>query len=107
VSLGISAGAEELGRTLAIIGEEIEPALYLISQAARDEWRILQQRWRADGGGEEGASMSEEEIQALEAKVRRFRDIVRSLVPKAIGDETRSSMGEGPPRGDSPFATGV
>jgi hypothetical protein len=96
---------EDLGRTLASIGEEIEPALYLVSQAARDEWRTLQHRWRPDGAGEDVVSLTEEEIQALEVKVRRFRDIVRSLVPKVIGEQTRSSTDDGPPRGDDPFVS--
>jgi hypothetical protein len=86
---------EELRRKLAGIGEEIEPALYVVSQAARDEWRTLQHRWQPDGGGQEAASLTEEDIQALEAKIRRFRDIVRSLVPKVIGDQARSSPDEG------------
>jgi hypothetical protein len=84
MSFGISTCVEELARTVASIGEEIAPDLYLVSQAARDEWRTWQERWQRDGGAKEVASMTEEEIQALEAKVRRFRDIVRSLVPKVI-----------------------
>jgi hypothetical protein len=88
MSLGISTCAEELARTLARIGEEVEPALHLVSQAARDEWRALQNRWQPDGGGEELVSLTEEEIQAVEAKARRFRDIVCSLVPKVSGRPT-------------------
>jgi hypothetical protein len=117
-----SSCADGLARTLATIGEEIEPELHLVSQAALDEWRTLQSRWRPTGDGEQvgpdpSPDLSEEEFEALEAKARRFRDIVRSLAPQASGrrDQTgpsnRGSHGgahggshggsdDGPPRDD-------
>ena len=99
--VGVSTSAEGLARTLARIGEEIEPELYLVSQAARDEWRTLQSRWRPDGAGEKveaSPTLTEEEIEALEAKVRRFRDIVHSLAPKTTDDRSRPSTDTVPPR---------
>jgi hypothetical protein len=112
--------ADGLARTLATIGEEIEPELHLVSQAALDEWRTLQSRWRLMGekdGGDGGkvgpdpsqdlSELSEEEFEALEAKARRFRDIVRSLAPKVRRDQTGPSMDNapngGPSRGDGPY----
>jgi hypothetical protein len=102
------ACAEGLARTLARIGEEIEPELYLVSQAARDEWRTLQNRWRPDGAGEKGEpGLTDEEIEALEAKARRFRDIVHALAPKATRDQTRPLKDGATPRGDGPFGSSV
>ena len=102
------ACAEGLARTLARIGEEIEPELYLVSQAARDEWRALQSRWRPDGGGEKvEPSLTDEEIEALESKARRFRDIVRALAPKVTRDRARPSTDAATPRGDGPFGSSV
>jgi hypothetical protein len=119
--------ADGLARTLATIGEEIEPDLHLVSQAALDEWRTLQSRWRPAGAGEQGEQgeqgekvgpdpspdLSEEEFEALEAKARRFRDIVRSLAPQVrvrrdqAGPSSRVSHGgshggldDGPSRDD-------
>jgi hypothetical protein len=83
----VSAAAAGLASTLAKIGAEIEPDLHLVSQAARDEWRTLQSRWRPGLGREEiEPDLTDEEIEALEAKVRRFRDIVHGLAPKVIPD---------------------
>jgi len=90
--VGVSSSAEGLARTLARIGEEIEPELYLVSQAARDEWRTLQSRWPPDGARDKvEASLTEEEIEALEAKVRRFRDIVHGLA-EAFERRTAGAM---------------
>jgi hypothetical protein len=89
MTLGISTSAAGLARTLARIGEEVEPELYLVSQAARDEWRSLQSRWRLGGDRERvEPALMDEEIEALEAKARRFRDIVRALAEKATRDQS-------------------
>jgi hypothetical protein len=89
MTLGISTSAAELARTLARIGEEIEPELHLVSQAARDEWRTLRSRWGSDSTGEKiEPALKDEDIEALEAKARRFRDIVRGLVPKVTSEQT-------------------
>jgi hypothetical protein len=62
---------------------EIEPELHLVSQAARDEWTAQQRAWPSDIQLREGTiALTETELGRIEAKVRRFRDIVRSLAPR-------------------------
>lgn len=71
---------EQLMSTLRTLGEEIEPHLHLVSDAARDEWRSFVSRWRSDGQLRDGGlSLAGEGLRATEAKVRRFRDIVHAL----------------------------
>ena len=72
-----------LVRELRSISEEIEPELHLVSQAARDEWTSLQSTWPSDSDLREGATaLTEDQLEAISAKVRRFRNIVHSLAPK-------------------------
>ena len=69
---GVSTSAAGLARTLARIGAEIEPELCLVSQAARDEWRTLQSRWRPGGGGEEvEPNLTDEEVSTVEASMQK------------------------------------
>jgi hypothetical protein len=75
----VTANVERLVRALRAISHEIEPQLQLVSEAARDEWRVLQGTWPSDEELREGTSaLTEGELEAIEVKVRRFRQIVQS-----------------------------
>jgi hypothetical protein len=75
----VTAKVERLVRSLRAISHEIEPQLQLVSEAARDEWRVLQGTWPSDEELREGTSaLTEGELEAIEVKVRRFRKIVQS-----------------------------
>ena len=79
----VTPRTESLGRALRTMSAEIEPGLHLVSQAARDEWESLQRVWPSDIQLREGTiALTEIELGTIEAKVRRFRDIVRSLAPR-------------------------
>jgi hypothetical protein len=76
----VSANIEGLVHALRALSHEIEPQIQLVSQAARDEWRALQAVWPSDEELREGTTaLTEGELQAIEVKVRRFREIVKSL----------------------------
>jgi hypothetical protein len=78
----VTARIERLVRALRMMSDEIEPELHLVSQAARDEWRSLQCTWPSDSELREGAiGLTEDQVEAISAKVRRFRTIVHSLAP--------------------------
>jgi hypothetical protein len=71
---------ERLFLALRTLSAEIEPKLYLVSHEAKDEWRAVKGKWSSDGELREGAAvLTEGDLQAIETKVRRFRDIVCSL----------------------------
>jgi hypothetical protein len=79
----VTARVERLVRSLRAMGEEIEPALRFVSQAARDEWRSQQSAWPSDRELREGTTaLTETQLEEFSAKVRRFRDIVGGLAPK-------------------------
>ena len=76
----VTAKVERLVRGLRAISHEIEPQVQLVSQAARDEWRALQAAWPSDEELRQGTvALTEDELEAIEVKVRRFRQILQSL----------------------------
>ena len=87
-----------LVRELRSISKEIEPELHLVSQAARDEWKSRQYTWPSDSELREGATaFTEDQLEAISAKVRRFRNIVHSLAPKASPIERVHSIDDEAP----------
>jgi hypothetical protein len=71
---------ERLVLTLREMSQEIEPQLHVISQMARDEWRSLQGTWPSDRQLREGATgLTEERLETIVAKARRFKEIVHAL----------------------------
>jgi hypothetical protein len=75
-----TAKMKGLVRTLRAISLEIEPQVQLVSQAARDEWSAPQAVWPSDEELREGTTaLAEGELEAIEVKVRRFREIVQGL----------------------------
>lgn len=71
------------------LSSEIEPGLHLVSQAARDEWESVQGSWPSDGLLRDGTTgLTEGQLEAIEAKVRRFRDIVHGLADGAPDDKS-------------------
>lgn len=78
----VTARTEQLGRAFRRMSAEIEPDLHLVSQAARDEWQLLQLTWPTENQIREGAiALAEGELETIAAKVGRFQDILRSLAP--------------------------
>jgi hypothetical protein len=76
----VTTKVEQILRTVIELGHEIEPHLHLVSQAALDEWSALQNSLPAPEQLQAGAiALTEPELEVVEAKVRRFRDIVRAL----------------------------
>jgi hypothetical protein len=76
----VTTKTERLVLALRRMSEEIEPKLHLVSHEALDEWRSVQGKWPSDGQLRDGAiGLTEGQLEAIEAKVRRFRDIVRAL----------------------------
>ena len=93
---------ERLVGVLRAIGREIEPQLQLVSQAARDEWRALQAAWPSDEELREGAvTLTADELEAIEVKVRRFRQIVQSLGSTVALGTTEPSRAAGGGNADS------
>jgi hypothetical protein len=85
---------EGLVLTLQRMSDEIEPKLHLVSHEARAEWRSVQVNWLADGQLHAGANgLTESQLEALEAKVRRFRDIVRGLPTHILAQASATSGG--------------
>ena len=85
---------ERLVLALQAMSDEIEPKLHLVSHEARDEWRAVQGHWLSDGQVRRGAiGLTEGQLEALEAKVRRFRDIVESLPAQASAQAAATSGG--------------
>jgi hypothetical protein len=75
----VTPALERRVRELRNMGEEIEPELHLVSVDARREWNALQASWPSDSELREGAiALSEERLTTIEAKARRFRDIIRA-----------------------------
>jgi hypothetical protein len=90
----VTAKVEQIVRTVIELGHEIEPHLHLVSQAARDEWTALQNSLPAPEQLQAGAiALTETELEIVEAKVRRFRDIVRALgrLPPAAPTAVRTA----------------
>jgi hypothetical protein len=78
----VTTKVEGLVRALRAMSDEIEPQVRFVSKAARDEWSALQAAWPSDEDLREGTTvLTEGELEAIEVKVRRFRQIVQSLGP--------------------------
>ena len=76
----VTPKVERVVRDLRAISREIEPQMHLVSQAARDEWTAVQAAWPSDEDLRQGTTaLTEDELEDLEIKVRRFRGIVQSL----------------------------
>ena len=102
----VTARLEQLVRALRRISEEIEPELHLVSQEARDEWRALQFTWLSDEQLREGTTgFTEDQLEAISAKVHRFRNIVQSLAPKASTLRPIRSSDDGAPTVNELFAS--
>jgi hypothetical protein len=66
--------------TLTEMSQEIESDLHVVTHVARHEWRSLQSTWSCDGHlRKEATRLTEAQLQAIVAKVRRFKDIVHGL----------------------------
>ena len=77
---GVAARMERLVLTLRKMSQEIEPELHVVSQMARDEWRSLQGTWPSESQLREGTTgFTEEQLEAIAVKARRFKDIVHGL----------------------------
>jgi hypothetical protein len=96
----MTARVERFVRTLKELSQAVEPKLHLISPTARHEWRAFQGAWLADGELRQGATeLTEDQLEALMVKARRFTDIVHGLAPngdsappeRALDDETAVS----------------
>jgi hypothetical protein len=75
------------------MSDEIEPKLHLVSHEARDEWRSVQGTWLSDSQLRRGGvGLTEGQLEAIEAKVRRFRDIVRGL-PLHVSAQAAATSG--------------
>ncbi len=73
----VTARIERLVLALREMSQEIEPELHVVSGVTRHEWRALQGTWPSDGQLRAGTSgLTEEQLEAIVAKTRRFRDIV-------------------------------
>lgn len=84
---------ERLVLALQGMSDEIEPKLHLVSHEARDEWRSVQGKWVSDGQLRgSAAGLTEGQLEAIEAKVRRFRDIVRGL-PQHVPVQAAATSG--------------
>jgi hypothetical protein len=84
---------ERLVLALQGMSDEIEPKLHLVSHEALDEWRSVQGKWLSDGQRRGDAiGLTEGQLEALEAKVRRFRDIVRGL-PAQVSAQAAATSG--------------
>jgi hypothetical protein len=80
MTIGVTARMERLVLTLREMSQEIEPELHVVSQMARDEWRSLQGTWPSESQLREGTmELTEEQLEAIAAKARRFKDIVHGL----------------------------
>jgi hypothetical protein len=76
----VTAEVEQLVRALRAISYEIEPQVQLVSEAARDEWRSLQAAWPSDQELREGTiALTEDQLEVMEVKALRFRQIVQRL----------------------------
>jgi hypothetical protein len=76
----VMARIERLVLALREMSEEIEPELRVISPVARQEWRALQGTWPSDSQLREGTpGLTEEQLETLVAKTRRFKSIVHGL----------------------------
>ncbi len=79
----VAVRMERLVLTLRELSQEIEPELHVISQMARDEWRSLQGTWPSDRELREGATgLTEERLETIVAKARRFTEIVHALASR-------------------------
>jgi hypothetical protein len=100
---GVTATMERLVSTLREVSEEIEPELHAVSQMARDEWRSLQGTWLSEGQLREGTTgVTEEQLEAIAAKARRFKDIVHDLASSRPSDVQPHSLD---PISEPPLAT--
>jgi hypothetical protein len=84
---------ERLVLALQGMSDEIEPKLHLVSHEARDEWRSVRGKWLSDGQLHAGAiGLTEGQLEVIEAKVRRFRDIVQGL-PAQVSAQAAATSG--------------
>jgi len=80
MTIDVTARMERLVLTLREMSQEIEPELHVVSQMARDEWRSLQSTWPSESQLRAGTTgLTEEQLTAIAAKARRFKDIVHGL----------------------------
>jgi len=64
---------------LVELGESIESHLAVASPAARDEWQNQRLRWPSEIEMRQGSvALSDEELEVMRAKVKRFNDILNS-----------------------------
>ena len=77
---GVMARVERLVLPLREMSQEIEPDLHVVTHVTRHEWRALQATWPSDSQLREGTTeLTEEQLEAIVAKTRRFKDIVHGL----------------------------
>jgi hypothetical protein len=96
MSNSVSVRMERLVLTLREMSQEIEPELHAISQMARDEWRSLQGTWPSDRQLREGAAgLTEERLEAIVTKTRRFKEIVHALASRDYAPRDRPSHPRG------------
>jgi hypothetical protein len=61
------------------LAAEVEPDLAFASAGARDEWRRAQASWPSDDDLRVGVtSVSDGDLEAAQAKIRRFAEILRA-----------------------------
>jgi hypothetical protein len=78
---------ERLVSMLNEMSRQIEPELHVVSQMARDEWRSLQDTWPSERNLREGTTpLSEEQLEEITTKTRRFKDIVHGLASNRPSD---------------------
>jgi hypothetical protein len=66
--------------SLEEMSQEIEAELHVVSHVARHEWRSLQSTWSPESQLLAATTkLTEAQLEATVAKVRRFKDIVHGL----------------------------
>jgi hypothetical protein len=66
--------------SLEEMSQEIESELHVVSHVARHEWRSFQSNWSPESQLREATTrLTEAQLEAVVAKVRRFKDIVHGL----------------------------
>jgi hypothetical protein len=89
----VTPRTREILRGLPGLTVEVERDLHLASLEARNEWDSFQVRWPSVEDLAQGTmALSDDELEAMKAKVGRFRDILRGFATALVPGQARLAV---------------